>query len=45
MASALSPYTVGSFLLVDFGIVDSLSGAWMKYPTKITVLLSKAPRA
>jgi len=45
MASALSPFRVGSFLLVDFGIVDSPSSAWMKYPTKITVVLSKAPRA
>jgi hypothetical protein len=41
MASALSPYTVGSFLLVDFGIVDSLSGAWMKYPTRVTVVLNR----
>jgi hypothetical protein len=41
LASALSPYTVGSALLVDFGIVDSISGAWMKYPTKVTVVLVK----
>jgi hypothetical protein len=34
MASALSPCPVGSFPLVNFGIVDRLTGAWMNYPIK-----------
>jgi len=41
LASALSPYTVASALLVDFGIVDNISGASMKYPTKVTVILQR----
>jgi hypothetical protein len=41
LASALSPYTVASALLFDFGIVDNISGASMRYPTKVTVILQK----
>jgi hypothetical protein len=41
LASALSPYTVASALLLDFGIVDNISGASMRYPTKVTVILEQ----
>jgi hypothetical protein len=39
LPTSLSPYTVASFLLVDFGIVDAVSGAAWRYPERVTVLL------
>jgi hypothetical protein len=39
LSSSPSPYTVASFLLVDFGIVDATTGAWMKYPERLTIVL------
>jgi hypothetical protein len=39
LPTSLSPYTVASFLLVDFGIVDAISGAAWRYPERVTVLL------
>jgi hypothetical protein len=43
LTSDLSAATVASFLLLDFGIVDAASGAWKKYPAKVTVILQPAP--
>lgn len=39
LSSALSPATVASFFLLDFGIVDATTGAWKKYPERLTVVL------
>lgn len=41
IVGSLSNMTVMSFFLVDFGIVDAISGAARKYPEKITVILPK----
>ncbi len=41
MSSALAAATVASFLLLDFGIVDAATGAWMKYPERVTVVMQK----
>lgn len=42
LSSALAATTVASFLLLDLGIVDAATGAWMKYPSRITVVLNRA---
>ncbi|MBN8955255.1 MAG: hypothetical protein J0H17_01435 [Rhizobiales bacterium] len=39
LSSNLSSATVASFFLLDFGIVDAATGAWKKYPDRITLLL------
>lgn len=44
LTSTMAAATVGSFFLLDLGIVDAASGAWHKYPTKITVVLDPLPR-
>jgi hypothetical protein len=43
LSSSLSPATVASFFLFDLGIVDATSGAWKKYPGRITVVLQPLP--
>jgi hypothetical protein len=43
LSSALSNATVVSFFLLDFGIVDTISGAAHKYPERITVVLDPIP--
>ncbi len=45
LSSSLSPYTVASFFLLDFGIVDATTGAWKKYPERMTVVMQPAPQA
>ena len=42
LSSALSSATVVSFFLLDLGIVDAVSGAWKKYPERLTVVLQPA---
>ena len=42
LSSSLAATTVASFLLLDFGIVDAATGAWMKYPTRLTVVMSQS---
>jgi hypothetical protein len=44
LSSSLAAATVASFLLLDFGIVDAATGAWKKYPERVTVVLTPAPR-
>jgi hypothetical protein len=45
LTSALSTATVASFFLLDLGIVDAATGAWKKYPERLTVVLQPlAPR-
>jgi hypothetical protein len=39
LVSKISPATVASILLLDFGIVDAISGAATKYPDRLTVVL------
>ncbi len=39
LSSSLSAATVASFFLLDLGIVDAATGAWKKYPERITVIL------
>jgi hypothetical protein len=39
LSSALSTATVASFFLLDLGIVDAATGAWKKYPERLTVVL------
>jgi hypothetical protein len=39
LTSSLSPATVASFLLLDLGIVDAATGAWKKYPERLTVVM------
>jgi hypothetical protein len=39
LTSSLSTATVASFFLLDFGIVDAATGAWKKYPERLTVVL------
>ncbi len=41
LSSDLSAATVASFFLLDFGIVDAATGAWKKYPPKITVVMQQ----
>lgn len=41
LKSALSAMTVGSFFLLDLGIVDAATGAWMKYPSRVTIVLQR----
>lgn len=43
LSSSLSAATVASFFLLDFGIVDAATGAWKKYPEKVTIQLQPAP--
>lgn len=43
LSSDLSAATVASFFLLDFGIVDAATGAWKKYPPKITVVMQQLP--
>lgn len=43
LSSDLSAATVASILLLDFGIVDAVSGASRKYPKKITVVMKALP--
>jgi hypothetical protein len=44
LESSLAAATVASFFLLDFGIVDAASGAWKKYPERVTVILQPDPR-
>lgn len=39
LSSALSSATVVSFFLLDLGLVDAATGAWKKYPDRLTVVL------
>jgi len=39
LSSNIAAATVVSFFLLDFGIVDAATGAWKKYPERITVIL------
>lgn len=39
LTSTTSNATVVSFFLLDFGIVDAATGAWKKYPERLTVVL------
>jgi hypothetical protein len=39
LTSSTSAATVVSFFTLDFGIVDAATGAWKKYPERITVVL------
>ncbi|MDZ4791664.1 MAG: hypothetical protein SGJ17_10760 [Hyphomicrobiales bacterium] len=41
LSSELSPATVGSFFLLDLGVVDAATGAWQKYPSRVTVVMQK----
>lgn len=41
LSSTLSPYTVASFFTLDFGLVDAATGAWMRYPARVTIVLDK----
>lgn len=42
LSSALAAATVASFFLLDFGLVDAATGAWMKYPERVTIVMDKA---
>lgn len=44
LSSSLSAATVASFFLLDFGIVDASTGAWKKYPERITVVMQPSSR-
>jgi hypothetical protein len=44
LSSSLSAATVASFFLLDFGIVDAATGAWKKYPERITIVLQPLPK-
>lgn len=39
LSSNMAAATVVSFFLLDLGIVDAATGAWKKYPERITVVL------
>lgn len=39
LSSELSAMTVASFAFIDLGIVDAATGAWKKYPSKLTMLM------
>ncbi len=41
LSSELSAATVGSFFLLDLGVVDAATGAWQKYPSRVTIVLQK----
>jgi hypothetical protein len=43
LTSSTSAATVASFFLLDLGIVDATTGAWKKYPERITVVLQQLP--
>jgi hypothetical protein len=43
LSSNMAAATVVSFFLLDLGIVDAASGAWKKYPERITVVLEPSP--
>jgi hypothetical protein len=45
LTSSLSAATVASFLLLDLGIVDAATGAWKKYPERLTVVLKPISEA
>lgn len=45
LSSNLSAATVASFFLLDLGIVDAATGAWKKYPERITVVMQQAPKS
>lgn len=44
LSSSLSTATVASFFLLDFGLVDAATGAWKKYPERLTVVLQPVPQ-
>ena len=44
LSSNMAAATVASFFLLDLGIVDAATGAWKKYPEKITVVLTPLSR-
>jgi hypothetical protein len=44
LSSNLAAATVASFFLLDLGIVDAATGAWKKYPERITVVLQPLPQ-
>jgi hypothetical protein len=44
LTSATSTATVVSFFTLDFGIVDAATGAWKKYPERLTVVLQPLPK-
>lgn len=41
LSSNLAAATVASFFLLDLGIVDAATGAWKKYPDRVTIVLSQ----
>jgi hypothetical protein len=41
LSSNMAAATVVSFFMLDLGIVDAASGAWKKYPEKITIVLQR----
>lgn len=45
LSSSLSPATVASFFLLDFGLVDAATGAWKKYPERVTLVLQRSSAA
>src|SRR5262249_5566120 len=45
LSSNLAAATVVSFFMLDLGIVDAATGAWKKYPDRITVVLAADPAA
>jgi len=46
LTSNMAAATVASFFLLDLGIVDAATGAWKKYPERISVILQpEAPPA
>lgn len=44
LSSNMAAATVASFFLLDLGIVDAATGAWKKYPKRITVVLQPMPK-
>lgn len=43
LSSNMAAATVASFFLLDLGIVDAATGAWKKYPERISVILQPEP--
>jgi hypothetical protein len=43
LSSNLSAATVGSFFLLDLGVVDAATGAWKKYPSRVVIVMQKQP--
>lgn len=41
LTSAMAAATVVSFFMLDLGIIDAATGAWMKYPSRVTIALVK----